>query len=179
MRWIERVGHSKTAGYGCRPPQSSVGALLPVLLCDEQSTLIAYLVEEHDVNWDGKNVGIVSPHGDGEGVAVVRFVRASARMFGPPNDEAFAGHPLASRGLEPYGAFEVIQPSWIRNLERMNSVHSYHRAEAFRDLRHFMLTFHDSTIECVAHSVEVVEVFRGSVNEAISRMARLTASPRR
>lgn len=156
-------------------PQSSIGAPLPVVLSDDHSTFIAYLIAERDPNWDGTTCRVVGPQSDGEPVAIVRFTRRSTLMFGPPNDEAFAGHPLASRGLEPYGAFEVLNSSWIRTLERMNSVHPYHRAEAYDQLRHFVLTFHDSTFECVACGVEVVELFRGSVNDAVLKMAKLLA----
>ena len=72
-----------------------------------------------------------------------------------PNDEAFAGHPLSSRGLRPYGAFEVHDSSWIHQLEHMNSVHPYHRRERYLQLRHFILSFHDSTFECVAPRYEI------------------------
>ncbi len=43
--------------------------------------------------------------------AVISFRRHRAFTFGPPNDEAFSGHPLASRGLHPYGAFEMQHSS--------------------------------------------------------------------
>ena len=91
---------------------------------------------------------------DGETMAVVRFVGCRAHMFGPPNDEAFAGHPLAGRGLRPYGAFLVQNSSWLRGLERMNAVHPRHNPERFRELKHFVLTFHDSTFECIARGAE-------------------------
>jgi hypothetical protein len=67
-----------------------------------------------------------------------------------PNDEAFSGYPLADRGLMPYGAYRIERSSWVRRLERMNRVHENHRAERFDRLTHFVLTFHDSTFECVA-----------------------------
>ena len=38
-------------------------------------------------------------------MAVARFRFAWAHMFGFPNDEVFHSHPLAARGLGPYGAF--------------------------------------------------------------------------
>jgi hypothetical protein len=47
--------------------------------------------------------------------------RGDAHTFGPSNDEAFSGHPLAARGLTPYGAFKIENSSWVRHLERMNS----------------------------------------------------------
>ncbi len=158
-------------------PQSSIGAPLPVLLSDECSTLVAYLIEEPDPMWDGTTTRVVASESEGELIAIVRFVRPRAHLFGPPNDEAFAGHPLASRGLTPYGSFEVLRSSWIRRLERMNSVHPYHRAAAFASLRHFILSFHDSTLECIAHDVELVETTRGSIHQAVARMAALIANP--
>lgn len=46
-------------------------------------------------------------------------------------DEAFRGHPLASRGLHPYAAFRVEDSSWVRRLECMNAVHDSHDPERF------------------------------------------------
>ena len=71
-----------------------------------------------------------------------------------PNDEAFDGHPLGRRGLMPYGAFEIKHSSWIRELERMNSVHPYHSAERFEEFRHYVLSVHDTTFECVANGFD-------------------------
>src|SRR5262245_63708733 len=71
-----------------------------------------------------------------------------------PNDEAFAGHPLANRGLMPYGAFVIESSSWIRRLEQMNSAHPCHKPERFWARKHYVLTFHDSTFECVADRSE-------------------------
>jgi hypothetical protein len=134
-------------------PQSSVGAPNPVVLAGEHHLTVAYLVQ----------------HSDGD-VAVVRFTRPCASMFGPPNDEAFSGHPLARRGLEPYGAFEIVDSSWIRGLERMNSVHPRHRPERFSEYRHFILSFHDRTFECIAAGYEVVQA-TGPITGLIAREA--------
>jgi hypothetical protein len=113
---------------------------MPALVATEQQLKVAYIA------------GPTEPTAD-ETIVVATFDRPYAHMFGPPNDEAFDGHPLAGRGLEPYGAFRVDDSSWIRRLERMNSVHEVHRAEAFAELTHFILAFHDSTFECVAADV--------------------------
>src|SRR5918993_96392 len=107
-------------------PQSSVGAPLPIVLSDEHKILLAYIVEDKPSDWDGSYVRVVDPSTPGEPLALVEFSSYSTLMFGPPNDEAFAGHPLTGRGLHPYGAFRVENSSWVRQLERMNSVHPYH-----------------------------------------------------
>ncbi|HSK46179.1 MAG TPA: hypothetical protein VLA83_20075, partial [Candidatus Binatia bacterium] len=65
------------------------------------------------------------------------------------------GHPLLKNGLEAYGAFQVLNSPWAKQLEEMNSVHPGHRAGAYLELSHYILTFHDSTLECIARSFEV------------------------
>jgi hypothetical protein len=143
------------------------------VLADEVRTFVSYYARVTDQGdrsaWD------VLPASDPqeEAVVLLEFSGCYAHLFGPPNDEAFSGHPLASRGLQPYRIAEVKHSSWIADLERMNSVHPYHRAETFRAYRHYVLPFHDSTFECVAESVEV-HLHRGSVLSAISSaVARL------
>jgi len=49
-----------------------------------------------------------------------------------------------------FGAFEVRNSSWICKINQMNRVHPYHKDEFFADMRHFILSFHDSIFECVA-----------------------------
>ena len=125
------------------------------MLVGEGYLYLAFFVQDTPSAWDGSTVRVVSENTSGEPVALVTFSRPYAHLFGPPNDEAFSGHPLASRGLRPYGAFEVHTSSWVRTLERMNSVHPLHRAEQFSGLRHFIFAFHDTTFECVAHDFSV------------------------
>lgn len=154
-------------------PRPDIGAPLPLVLADEHHLLLAYLVSEPDPAWEGSYTTIVSPDSDGLTVAIVHFRRPSAHLFGPPNDEAFAGHLLASRGLRPYRVFEVRHSSWLGKLERMNAVHPQHDRERFlAGRRHFVFAFHDSTFECVARGFEV-EVFRGSMRGALGRMTAI------
>lgn len=150
-------------------PQSSIGAPCPMVLAGEGLLHLAYYLEQRDDDWDGTTVRIVTEDSTDEPCALVRFRRPRAHLFGPPNDEAFKGHPLAARGLQPYAVFEVTDSSWIRLLERMNSVHPYHRPERYRALKHFVFAFHDSVFECVAEDFEmeakigsVADVLRGS-----------------
>lgn len=154
-------------------PQSSVGAPLPVVLADEHTVLLAYLLEDRDPAWDGTSVRVVTASSDGP-AALVRFQRTWVFQFGPPNDEAFHGHPLFARGLHPYAAFEVQDSSWLRALESMNSVHEYHSPDRFRQLRHFVFAFHDSTFECVADGF-TVELRDGPLTKVVSEMSDLLA----
>src|SRR5215469_1427592 len=153
-------------------PQSSVGAPLPFLISDEHRLVLAYYLDEAPNGWDGSYVQIVGPTNVEEPIAVVRFAFCYAHLFGPPNDEAFQGHPLASRGLHPYGGFEVEHSSWIRRLERMNSVHPFHRPDLFWKLRHLVLAFHDSTFECLCDGYDV-RLTRGSIESVVPEMVVL------
>lgn len=153
--------------------QSSAGAPIPVVLRDEHSVAVAYYVDRIDPTWDGSAPPrAVSPTTTEEQIAIVHFKGCLACFSGPPNDEAFEGHPLASRGLEPYGAFEVLSSSWIREMERRNEVHRNHRGGWLAEYGHWALTFHDSIFECVAREF-VVEQIEGTVAGAVRRMSEL------
>jgi hypothetical protein len=156
-------------------PQSSVGAPCPMLLAGEHHLHLAYYLEDRSADWDGTTVRVVGESTTGEPVALVEFTRVYAHMFGPPNDEAFGGHPLASRGLGPYRVHEIRDSSWVRRLERMNAVHPYHKPEHFSHYRHFIFAFHDTTFECVAESFRIT-IHSGSVAVVLERAFRENCS---
>ncbi|HEX3625576.1 MAG TPA: hypothetical protein VH280_09130 [Verrucomicrobiae bacterium] len=140
-------------------------------MSDERTLLLAYILERIDPEWDGTYVRSVGPETPGESTALVRFTNYRAYMFGSPHDEAFSGHPLAARGLTPYSAVEVHHSSWIRILERMNAVHPNHRPELFKDYRHFIFAFHDSTFECVARNFAVT-VYEATMASLLPEMQK-------
>ena len=153
-------------------PQSDVGAPLPLVVADELRLLLTYLISQPDPNWDGTYVNVVSSDTEGA-VAIITFDSPAVHMFGPPNDEAFSGHPLADRGLTPYSVAEIQNSSWLRQMVRMNAVHPQHRDDAFADCRHFIFAFHDSTFECIADGFSV-DLFRGSINQALKYIVAQT-----
>jgi hypothetical protein len=154
-------------------PLPDSGASLPFLMSDENHLLLAYMVSEFDevVN---SNVRIMTPDSKGY-VALVEFSQPFAHMCGPPNDETFLGHPLAERGLRPYGVFEVLDSSWIRQLEAMNKRHSQH-SHSRSALRHYIFSFHDSTFECIAQAL-AVNLREGSVRDAMFEMLQRVQGP--
>lgn len=151
-------------------PAPDVGAPLPTVVASEQKLLLAYACNTVDPGWDGTTVRVVDRDTPDQLVALIKFGRPYAHCFGPPNDEAFSGHPLATRGLRPYSVSEIVSSSWIVGLEKMNSVHPNHDPARFDSYRHFVFAFHDSTFECVAESMSV-EVEAGRVVEMTRRMA--------
>jgi len=153
-------------------PQSSVGAPLPLVMADELRVVLAFYVQEVPPGWNGSSVRVVDPATSNEPLALVRFNGYMAYMFGPPNDEAFAGHPLFDRGLRPYSASRVEDSSWIRRLESMNSVHRQHNPKRFWAMQHIILAFHDSTFECVCAGFDIRSA-RGSILSAVPEMVKL------
>jgi hypothetical protein len=141
---------------------------MPVILCNEHDLFLAYIVAAQEAGGCRE----LSPRTGGLPIAIVKFLFCYSHMFGPPNDEAFMGHPLASRGLERYAVFEIEQSSWIRQLERMNAVHPSHKPELFASYRHFVFAFHDSTFEVVADGFEV-QLMSGSMRSALSKMVEM------
>lgn len=135
-------------------PQCSVGAPIPHMFADEGRLVFAYMVETPDPGWDGRTVRIVTPDAP-ESCAIVTVDPYRAVRFGPPNDEAIQGHRLAALGLRSYAAYEVLDSAWIAEMERANRVHWRHSPELFEGLRHFIFTFHDSTLEFVAEMLSV------------------------
>jgi hypothetical protein len=154
-------------------PRPDPGAPLPAVVSDERHLLLAYIVEAPDPSWNGTYVSVVSSDSPDEAIAIVAFQNQVCHLFGPPNDEAFAGHPLAARGLRPYTVNEVAKSSWIQDLERMNAVHPRHRSGYLNSCHHYIFAFHDSTFECVAEGF-TVQMHRGSLRSAVRLMvARL------
>ena len=160
------IDHLDTIAGLTDVPQSSVGAPCPMVLCGEHFLHLAYILQADLAGWDGRTIRVVGEHTADEMCALVRFKSVDAHMFGPPNDEAFTGHPLAGRGLKPYSVAEVLNSSWVRELERMNSVHPHHRKERYEKLRHFVFAFHDTTFECVAEGFNL-STHRGSVSSVL------------
>jgi hypothetical protein len=153
-------------------PQSSIGAPIPLVIADEHRTALAYYLEDRDPLWDGTTVRMLNTATSDEPIAIVVFNQCYVHMFGPPNDEAFEGHPLENRGVHPYGIFRIEDSSWIRQLERMNSVHEHHKPERFWELQHLIFAFHDSTFECLCRSFDM-KTRRGSLVSMVPEMVAL------
>lgn len=140
-------------------PAPSPGEGEPLVVASEHALCIAYGIAESEKE----------PGDHADGVALVTFELPRAHVWGAPNDEALAGHPLARRGLTHYGAFEIEPSSWLAKLIEINAVHPRHDAALFAGLRHFAITFQDSTFECIARSARC-EVLAGAPARMFDRM---------
>lgn len=132
-------------------PQCSTGAPLPHVFADEGTLFVTYLVNKPDSRFDGTKPRSTTPTTADVDTAILKVDGYQAFQFGPPNDEAIFSHRLHKLGLAPYSAFEVLNSSWVGELEKANLSH-----DSFSDsVRHFIFTFHDSTLEFVAHGFSI------------------------
>jgi hypothetical protein len=118
----------------------SAGAPAPVVVASESRTLFAFDAWEDD----------------GGGRRVAEFVGCVSVRFGFPNDEALHGHPLYDRGLNLYKVHEVVNSHWLEELRAIERHHDMSPAVPFEDARHYVLTFHDSTLEAIAYEIRVL-----------------------
>jgi hypothetical protein len=113
------------------------------------------------------------PAGEEAPLGLVEFTGVHTVLFGGPNDEALNGHHLYGKGLQPYAIHEVRDSSWISEAEHVNSVHPYHQGGWHAWLRHFVITFHDETLECLARDIRAqtrTSSFPEAAKAATSRM---------
>jgi hypothetical protein len=154
-------------------PHSSVGAPFPFVMSDERVTFLTYYVENTPEDWDSAIVRMMDSATNGEPVALVRFKQCHAHLFGPSSEEFFSRHPLANRGLKPYGAYVVEDSSWLRWLEGMDQVHAHpHKLSYFSLLKHFIFAFHNSTFECLAEEMDI-SVYQGPIRMVVPQMFKL------
>ena len=125
-------------------PPPVISQSLPVIVSTEMTVGLAYRVEHRPAAATSGLRGII---------ALVTFLDPCAYLFGPPNEDGLAAHPLAARGLRSHGAFAVTNSSWVRELERLKGAGG-RRPERLQMLRHIVLTFQDSTFECAAAAFE-------------------------
>jgi hypothetical protein len=141
---------------GCHP---NAGSAEPLLVQSESATLLFFSLHESKEDWAGETPGQV---------AVARFEGCLLTKFGYPNDEALSGVTL-------YAFSEVLGSGWAADLQK--------RQEADRDRmtgqkyevplkRHFVVSFHDSTFECLADGVSVT-VKEGGRHEVASGEMKL------
>ena len=148
-------------------PQSCPGAPIPIIVADERDLRVFYYLPRHLA--EAAEPGDTHSWESSRSVAAVLFHGVQASYFGWPNDEAIHGHPLYKKGLEPYAAYEVFESGWIATIARRNAVHHRHKDKLFADLRHFILAFHDSTLEIIAESYES-RIVNGPVETAAQNL---------
>jgi hypothetical protein len=121
----------------------------PQVVATEDRVFVAYRISQPEISHreDIENTS--------DEIAVATFYNTRSHSFGAPNDEALHGHPLYHLGLTPYSFAEVLNSEWIESIRNENRIHPHHTDALFDALRHFIITFHDSTFEILAESYSV------------------------
>jgi hypothetical protein len=129
------------------------GAPLPMLIADERHGVLVFRA--------------VSDASNDDRSCVFEFV-ADIVKFGYPSDESLSSHRLYEKGLKFYSAGEVHDSTWIEELYSQEDQHN-------TQLRHVIVSFHDSTFECIARKVrftvvagDTASVFRHEVTRFLA-----------
>jgi hypothetical protein len=86
--------------------------------------------------------------------AVAEFTGCLATRFGYPGDEELPGHPLYGKGLRYYNISEVLHSSWLDQLHQQ-SIGLFPDGPDWEQQRHFVITLHGSTFECLAEDITI------------------------
>jgi hypothetical protein len=129
------------------------GAPQPVLFETEHDAVLIF--------WGQRN----EAPGTRERVAVTAW-HCMIATFGYPNDEALPGHRLYESGLSYYGVFEVLEPSWRGRIIAQNQSVFPKTPAHYERLRHFIVTFQDSTFECLAEQLSA-QLVEGSIGDVL------------
>lgn len=136
-------------------------------------TYLIYKVREGELNE-------VSPYRisestiDEPAIALTEFSHCYASQLSDINEEVLTGHLLYGKGLDFYGAHEVIHSQWLAEVQRINMVHEHYNPRYWEKFKHYLLVFHDNIFECLAegYTVEVLQDSLVHVTE-IARMRLL------
>ena len=149
------------------PVQWSSGAPLPHVVSSGYRTFLMYMADEPDPNWDGSYITVVDPSSsDDLPIALVEFVQCYIYKLGGPNVDVLHAHPLRGKGLEGYAAHIVANSRWLKEMERINSVHEHYNPAHWRDYKHYLLLFHDEMFECIARDYKI-ELIHGTFRQAL------------
>ncbi|CAB3778496.1 hypothetical protein LMG28614_00630 [Paraburkholderia ultramafica] len=136
-------------------PHPAADAAEPFIVASDRRVILAYPIAEADF----ERFGPFDP--DDDPFCTVLFPDAVFHRVGPPGDVDLEIHPLAMQGLLGYSAHEVVNSSLAAEIAAVASMGPA--------LRHFVITFQDSTFECVASDYTVVGVY--GAGEIASREA--------
>jgi hypothetical protein len=127
---------------GCVPELAVSG---PVLMATDEQLVFSF--------------NAMRPTPDGRrtdaGRAVVKVNPCLAFKFGYPNDEALGGHPLNARGFHGVAVYEVMESSWVAALAEQNRVKFPDSDLSGWGVRHFLFSFHESTLEVLGQGLDV------------------------
>jgi hypothetical protein len=99
----------------------------------------------------GHGAALIAYDTPDERVAVATFPICLQMSCGFPNDEVRTAHPLYAKGLTHYAVHRIVNSSRLAAIARANSAHPRHDSASYlKDKQHWVFTFQDCTVECLA-----------------------------
>ena len=144
-------------------PQPSLTMPSREIYATSDRLVLAYHVQDPREDYTEGAAHELGPVRIGLPVALITFKEPCAHILCPPAAEVLSRHPLAERGLEPFGVYEVQGSSWLRELQRLSPAY---RADRIAVSKHFVFTFYEEVFECVAAKFDCILRF-GSVTEVL------------
>ncbi|SMG51158.1 hypothetical protein [Paraburkholderia susongensis] len=143
-------------------PHPAADTAEPFLVASDRRVVLTYPIAEADF----ERFGPFDP--DDDPFCAVLFPGTVFHRLGPPGDEDLGIHPLTAQGLRGYSAHEVVNSSLCAEIAAVPPG-AMPVATAAPARRHFVITFGESTFECVASDYTVIGVF--GAGEIASREA--------
>ena len=138
-------------------PHPAADAAEPFIVASDRRLILAYPIAAADFD----RFGPFDP--DDDPFCAVLFPDTVFHRLGPPGDGDLEIHPLAGQGLLGYSVHEVVNSSLAAEIAGVTVAGPLQR--------HFVITFQDSTFECVASDYTVVGVYGAdeiAIREAFS-----------
>jgi len=150
--------NAPTVAKWYEPPAMDTGAPMPAVYSNSSGLTCAYVIG-------------ASHRGSGS-TAILHFEGVLYYAMGYPNDEVLNAHPLYANGLGFYGFHVVTNSPLIADLDHRNQAHGRHVAGAYiKQFRHWILTFHDETLEVVARNARFVSTSNKEPGLAVREQA--------
>lgn len=125
----------------------AAAAPMPHLLyASNHAFILFYLQREFPGDSAGQPIPVSSRDPSPAALGIVELVQVRGICIGGPNDEGLDEHRLYGKGLTFYSAHEVHNSNWIAREARAG------------DTRHYIFTFQDETIECLASDLRVKHI---------------------
>lgn len=144
----------------------------PVLLSGLR-TFVAFYLSVHRPPSGGTNRRGLNPQAE-RGIGIVEFKRMTSVRIGSPDNEALSRHHLWGSGLESCSAHEVTNSLWIKELTELDHVDERFDESRPSGGRHFILTFYDETIECVAKWTTTRTAVKATMPEVLAQLTTET-----
>lgn len=125
------------------PFNMDFGAPCPIILSNDTDLYLSFIIEDEKNNEMNAKTLIFNSY--------LKY------NFGIPSNETLIYHPYSHLGIESYSFYELYNSDWLDSLMKIEQQHPYFNYEKWKNLKHFIITFHDNIFECIANDFKVLD----------------------